>query len=232
MPTNKIDAENIELIDVSAIDESTLQSYPDWFILWIEQNNLAPPKVSSNNGKALACMLHHPGKHFNRETCDEWCIKFKILTDDCIQLFNKHEQWGLQTGRVRGKYYIPFPLKLSNKHKMRKNFQWDGTEEHKNIEVDKIKSTIQADYVDFPNDQWQLGHKNPESTDNSMNNLVLQPPIQAKYRDNFIFIDTLTKMPGPSQLKKSCENGDINLTDEQIYEYKKMFNELEQSRAS
>jgi hypothetical protein len=57
------------------------------------------------------------------------------------------------------------------------------------LEINKIKSTIKADYIDVSNDLWQLGHKNPDSTDNSNKNLVLQPPIQGKYRDNYIFID-------------------------------------------
>ena len=61
----------------------------------------------------------------------------------------------------------------------------------KNIEIDKIKSSIKSDYIDISNSLWQLGHKNPNSSDNTSNNLVLQPPIQGKYRDNYIFIDTL-----------------------------------------
>ena len=56
-------------------------------------------------------------------------------------------------------------------------------------EIEKIKSKIKSDYIESPNSQWQLGHKNPGSTDNSNVNLVLQPPIQGKYRDNYIFID-------------------------------------------
>ena len=63
---------------------------------------------------------------------------------------------------------------------------WDYNNFHvffpieKNNEIDKIKSTIKTDYIDVPNSLWQLGHKNPGSTDNSNENFVLQPPIQGK----------------------------------------------------
>ena len=154
--------------------------------------------------------------------------KFNITTKDSIQLFNKHNQWGITTnsGTERGKLYIMYPYALSNKHKMRKDFKFDGTEEEKNVEIDKIKSTIKADYVDVDNSQWQLGHKNPASTDNSNENLVLQPPIQGKYRDNYIFIDTLTKIPVPKKLVTMIEKKEIEFSPEQIIEYKKIFDKL------
>ena len=109
---------------------------------------------------------------------------------------------------------------------MRKNFNYDGTEEEKNEEINKIKSTIQHDYCDVPNSEWQLGHKNPGSTDNTKNNLVLQPPIQGKYRDNYIFIDTLTKFPMPNKLSGMIEQKEIEFTPEEIIKYKEIFDAL------
>jgi hypothetical protein len=109
---------------------------------------------------------------------------------------------------------------------MRKNFKFSGTEEEKNNEIDKIKSTIKTDYIDVPNSLWQLGHKNPGSTDNSNENLVLQPPIQGKYRDNYIFIDTLTKFPMPNKLEVMIEKKEIEFTAEQIMSYKQIFDKL------
>ena len=85
---------------------------------------------------------------------------------------------------------------------MRAGFVWNGTEEQKNIEIENIKAHIQGNYCDVPNKDWQLGHKNPDSGDNSSSNLVLQPPIQAKYRDNYVFLNTLTKMPTPKKFEK------------------------------
>lgn len=99
----------------------------------------------------------------------------------------------------------------------------------KNIEIDKIKLSIKNDYIDISNSLWQLGHKNPNSIDNSSNNLILQPPIQGKYRDNYIFIDTLTKFPLPNKLELMIKNKEIEFTEEQIISYKKLFDKLSAS---
>jgi hypothetical protein len=106
---------------------------------------------------------------------------------------------------------------------MRKDFKYDGTKEEQNIEVEKIKLTIKNDYIDVSNDNWQLGHKNPGSIDNTNTNLVLQPPIQAKYRDEYLFFDCLTKMPLPSKLNRLIQLNEIQLTPEQINEYLNLF---------
>ena len=109
---------------------------------------------------------------------------------------------------------------------MRKDFKFDGTIEEKYVEIDKIKSTIKHDYLEQPNIAWQLGHKNPGSTKNTDENLVLQPPIQCKYRDNYIFLDTLTKMPMPKKLQSMVKNKEIEFTREQVIQYKELFDNL------
>ena len=53
---------------------------------------------------------------------------------------------------------------------------------------------------------------------------MLQPPIQAKYRDRYIFIDTLTKIPTPSTLFQLDKNGDNPYTKPQLIELKKWLN--------
>ena len=216
-----------ELIDVTSITEIP-NEYPEEFIKFYSTNGLKPPNITTGNGKALSVMLKYNCYYWNRDTCDKFVKKFNIITKDSIQLFNKHNQWGIQTnsGTERGKLYIVYPYCLSNKHKMRKNFKFNGTEEEKNNEIDKIKSTIKTDYIDVPNALWQLGHKNPGSTDNSIENLVLQPPIQGKYRDNYIFIDTLTKFPMPNKLEVMIEKKEIDITQEQIIAYKQLFDKL------
>lgn len=218
---------NYKLIDIDSIEEIP-ENYPDDFNEYCYINSLKPPNITSNNGKALAVMLKHRYYYWNRDICDKFVDKFDIITKDSIQLFNKHNQWGIMTnsGTERGKLYIIYPYSLSNKHKMRKNFKFIGTEEEKDIEINKIKSTIKNDYIDVPNSLWQVGHKNPGSIDNSQKNLVLQPPIQGKYRDNYIFIDTITKLPMPSKLKIMIEKKEIELTREQIISYKELFDKL------
>lgn len=218
---------NYKLIDISIIDELPLD-YPEEFNQFCTTNDIKPPNITTGNGKALSVMLKYKYCYWNRENCDIFVNKFGIITKDSIQLFNKHSQWGIQTnsGSERGKLYIVYPFCLSNKHKMRKNFKFNGTDEEKYIEIDKIKSTIKTDYVEVPNELWQLGHKNPGSTNNSADNLVLQPPIQGKYRDNYIFIDTLTKFPLASKLEKMIEKKEVEFTPEQIASYKILFEHL------
>lgn len=212
----------VNIDNIISIDDK----YPEEFIIFCKENNLVYPKIITKNGKALFAMLKTPDCYWDRNTCDQFITKFQIETKDSIQLFNKHEQWGIKTSNERGKNYIVYPYQLSNKHKMRKDFKFDGTNEQKYAEIDKIKSTIKADYIDVPNELWQLGHKNPESEDNSANNLVLQPPIQAKYRDNFIFIDTLTKIPTPATIKATYSKGTCPYTKEQLKELKEFLNSL------
>lgn len=214
-------------VDVDLIDELPTE-YPNEFIEFCSKNSLQPPSITTGNGKALSVMLKYKGFYWDRDACDKFCNKFNIKTKDSIQLFNKHNQWGIQTnsGKERGRLYVVYPYLLSNKHKMRLNFKFNGDDTEKDIEIDKIKSTIKADYIDVENSLWQLGHKNPSSTDNSYNNLVLQPPIQGKYRDNYIFIDTLTKIPTPNKLDMMIKKKEIEFTLEQIIAYKEMFDRL------
>ena len=222
-----MNSDNLTLIDVDKIDELPSE-FPEEFTEFCRINDLKPPNITTGNGKALSVMITYKGNYWDRKTCDQFVEKFKIETKDSIQLFNKHNQWGIQTnsGIERGKLYIVYPYTLSNKHKMRKNFKFDGTDEEKNLEINKIKSTIKADYIDVGNDLWQLGHKNPASTDNSNENLVLQPPIQGKYRDNYIFIDTLTKFPTPNKLETMIRKNEVEFTPEQILYYKQIFDKL------
>jgi hypothetical protein len=222
-----IDPCDYKSINIDLIDKIP-NEYPKEFINFCAENDLKPPNIDTGNGKALSAMLNNKYCYWKSEDCEKFVKKFNIKTRDSIQLFNKHSQWGIKTnsGTERGKLYIVYPYALSNKHKMRKDFKFDGTQEEKNAEIDKIKSTIKADYIDVDNSQWQLGHKNPASTDNSNENLVLQPPIQGKYRDNYIFIDTLTKIPVPKKLSSMIEKKEIEFSPEQIIEYKKIFDKL------
>jgi len=222
-----MNSENLTLIDIDKIDDLPSE-FPEEFTEFCRINDLKPPNITTGNGKALSVMITYKGNYWDRKTCDQFVEKFKIETKDSIQLFNKHNQWGIQTnsGIERGKLYIVYPYTLSNKHKMRKNFKFDGTNEEKDLEINKIKSTIKADYIDVGNDLWQLGHKNPASTDNSNENLVLQPPIQGKYRDNYIFIDTLTKFPVPNKLEVMIERKEIEFSVDQIIKYKEIFDKL------
>lgn len=216
----------MKLINLKLVHEIH-HKYPSEFIRFCKYNELKFPNISTKNGKALCVMLHHRNYYWDRETCDLFIKKFNIQSKDSIQLFNKHEQWGIKTSHEKGKYYIVYPYSLSNKYKMRKNFKYTGNEDEKNMEINKIKETIQHDYLEIPNEEWHIGHKNPESPDNTRNNMILQPPIQAKYRDKFIFIDTLTKIPTPKTLKQMIKNNTCPYTKQQLIELKDFFFNLE-----
>ena len=227
-----IETHDYKLIDIDTIHELPTE-YPEEFNKFCKENDIKIPKINCATGIAWSVMLKYRYCYFNRDTGTELVKKFNIKTSDIIQQFNKANQNGIKTSsdmHDKGKNYIVYPYALSNKHKMRKDFKFDGTEEEKNTEIDKIKSTIKADYIDVPNNLWQLGHKNTDTTDNSNDNLVLQPPIQGKYRDNYIFIDTLTKMPVPNKLKTMIKKNEIEITQEQIADYLAIFTELHLSK--
>jgi len=227
--TKVVDEEGCNSLNLEKIDIDNVQKeyeYPNDFLEFVNKNNLKYPQKNTKTGKALLAMINNPYKYWKREHCDEYVKKYNIDTKDSIQLFNKHEQWGLKTSDEKGKNYIIYPYELSNKHKMRKNFVFDGTQEQKNNEINKIKSTIKNDYIDSPNNEWQLGHKNPESEDNSNCNLVLQPPIQGKYRDKYIFIDTLTKIPTPKTFMELYYSKQLLYTSKQLIDLRNFLNSL------
>jgi len=216
----------MERVKVEEIGKEFLKDYSNDIKAFFKEHNLKLPKISTGIGLGLSVMSHNPNKFWTRVETNLFVEKYGITTTDSIQLFNKHEQRGIKSSRERGKNCLIYPYELSNKFKMRKGFKFDGTEEQKNIEINKIKSTIKNDYIDVDNSKWQLGHKNPDTTDNSSNNLVLQPPIQAKYRDNYIFMDTLTKIPTPSKLISDVKSGNSPYTREQLQELIDGFNAL------
>ena len=214
-------------IDMDSITKIPTE-YPSEFDTFCETNGILPPQIDSNAGKALAIMLHHRDFYWTRKTTDFFCKKFNIDSKDSIQAFNKANQRGIKSNsdlRDRGKYYIVYPYEVSNKLKMRKNFKNNLTLEEQIKQIDHIKSRIQTDYLEVPNSEWQLGHKNPGASDNTVGNLVLQPPIQAKYRDNFIFRDTFTKFPMPHTLASMIDKKEIEFTKEQKAAYIEIFKE-------
>lgn len=205
-------------INLSIINENSIDKYPISFIKFCEEKKLRMPSLFSAHGKALAAMLNHPDYYWTRDDCNEFCRRFHINSKDSIQLFNKHEQWGPTQSSEKGKYYIVVPYMQSIKSQIRKNFNFSGTVSERNNMIDTIKQNIMNDYINVPNEKWQLGHKNPGCVNLSEKNMVLQPPIQAKYRDDYIFMDSITKMPSPKKLKKMMNQGECPYTDDQLYE--------------
>ena len=213
-------------INMTEVTPNMIKSYPDEFKQFVISNKLKLPNISSGNGKALAAMLNNKWKFWQADDCNAFCKKFDIQSRDPLQLFNKKAQNGFESCKERGKNYICYPYRVSNKWSMRQDFKYAGTEEDKTEEINKIKKNILEDYVNQPNESWQLGHKNPFSSDSSSANLVLQPPIQAKYRDRYIFIDTLTRIPTPDELSKLIKQGKSPYTKAQQRELRDILNNL------
>lgn len=215
----------MKLINIQQITDIP-SVFPIEFLLFCKNNDIKIPKYESGRGKALLTMVNNIDSYWTRVETDEFCKKFDITTRDSIQLFNKFEQIGLKTnsGIETGKLYIRYPYEVSNKLQMRKNFS--NLRDNIEQKITLIKDEILENYINIDVSKWQLGHKNPEITDNTSNNMVLQPPIQAKYRDNYIFIDSLTKIPVPKKLKQELKRNSINLSKQQIKDYIKVFQEL------
>ena len=216
---------NLKRINIENV-HSIPSKFSDEFMVFCKQNDIQPPNIGSNKGKMLACMLEHMNHYWDRYTCNAWVNKFQIQTRDSIQIANKFEQDGIKMINMRGKYCVQYPFEKTIKPEMRKGFKFDGNEEEKNRQINIIKKNIESDYVEVANSEWQLGHRNPGIPDSSQCNLVLQPPIQAKYRDNFIFIDTLTKIPVPHKLQSMLNKKEIQFSQYQIKSYIMLFNSL------
>ena len=194
--------------------------YPEDLAQFAALHKLTLPSPTTKIGVALIAMMlcKGNGKYFNRKTCMELFDRLHVRSDDAIQSFNKTDQLGIVRESVRGYYRIKFPLEISPKVKMRKGFSYDGTEESKNNAINSIKQNLLHDYINVPNEQWQAGHKHPQSGDNSPSNMVLQPPIQGKYRDNFIFINAFTKIPTVNKLKIMINKNESPYTKHDLHQ--------------
>jgi hypothetical protein len=189
----------MDLIDISDI-KNKYDKYPQEFKDFCKKNKLKAPNIKSNSGQLLCLLLNNKNKYANREILENFCKKLDIKTKDCIQCVNKVEQWGLKRYTCKkGLYNIPYPYEYYPIHLLkRKNFDY---KDEKDKKINLIKEEIKKNYLDIDNEKWQLGHKNPELADNTMKNMILQPPIQAKYRDRFICLDTFIRIPTPKELK-------------------------------
>ena len=205
-----------ELINIDNIKKIHL-CYSDEMKKFTEDNGIKLPGIKSMKCMAYSVMSHFPDNYFDRDTCTSLYKKFEMPTRDSIQHFNKIEQDGFVKDLGKGKYCIKYPYEVSNKWKMRGGFEYNGSEESKNKIINQIKKDIQQDYIDIPNNLWQEGHKHPDNGDNDFNrNGVFQPPIQAKYKDRYIFFDTLTKTPTVKQHIRLLEKGKSPYTDEEL----------------
>lgn len=213
--------------------EKPFDDYPKEFYEWCQANKITKyPNIKKNKlsagAQGLALLLHNKNQYVRRDDLNDFFKKLDIETKDSIQSVNKTEQWGLKRGDSSKKYWIPYPYQLGIKHLLRTKIE---DYEDKDSLVNAIKLNIKNDYLDVPNDKWQLGHKNPdEPNTDDKDNIVLQPPIQQKYRDKYIFIDSMTKIPTPKYLVQNNFNPYNEKQQREIYEaLRKKFEPLAES---
>jgi len=148
------------------------------------------------------------GAWFSRKALDEELEKYGLVSRDCIQSINKTEQWGLGNPESRKvgrdiEYRFTYPFKFVDVH-MKKRKNYGSMSLNRDEEIDLIKENIKKDYLDVPNDKWELGHRNPDIEDSGPSNLVWQPPIQGKYCNRYIFDSLgLMKHPTPKEISRN-----------------------------
>lgn len=192
--------------------------YPPDFVEFCEQRSIHLPKIDSDRGQSLALMAQpeNRGQRYldGRQDTDKFFAQIGSATPhlDSIQAFNKISQIGIKPAKIsKGKYALPFPFEADMTHvAKRKHATISGD---RDTQINAIKEYWRTSLVDVPNDQWQVGHLNPEIGDASEANLAYQPPIQARYRDKYIW-DSYFQLMYPTS-RELIENAEKYYTLEQ-----------------
>jgi predicted transcriptional regulator len=195
-------ADDLEMID------KLYWFYDDDLKDWSEKHNVKLPRLSSMRGQIIALLTDkkNQDKVFTRESLELFARKFGLESNDIIQHVNKTDQWGLVHKTEKRKYYsIPRPFEYCPCHvNKRMKFSSLVDEKEKEQHVERVKSYLKKYYIDVPACQWDLGHKNPHISDNSVNNLVIQPPLQRAFRDLYKFDDNGMKFcPTVEEIKRN-----------------------------
>lgn len=190
-----------ERIDVRPYN-TPFTEYTVEFLEFLDKNNIKAYSLKSNSGQGIALLTcqANRGKYVLREDLETFFtnIGMKTKNGDAIQYVNKCEQKGIKRGSIKGQYSIPYPFEYFPLHVMkRKNVKITGDKDEM---INATKEFIKVNYLDIPNNLWQVGHKDPNNMETT-NNLVYQPPIQGKYRDRYKFDNLgLTKYPTIAEL--------------------------------
>lgn len=187
---------------LKSVDKYT--TYSTDFLSWLKQNEKKfgakrPPKVSSKSGQIVALLTDekHRNLYFSRNLLEFFLNKINMKSKDAIQLINKSEQYGLKNDRptIDGElhYAVPHPFTFISTHITARSGSIDRSNQNKCVQ--RLKQWITQNYIEVPNHKWQSGHRDP-LLNVSDNNIVWQPPIQARFRDNYKFDEQgLTKWP-------------------------------------
>lgn len=195
-------ADKLERIDINNFTVPFTE-YSKEFMEFAAKHKINLSKLNTLTGQGIALLTceENRNKYALRNDLEKFYNTLNMETEDAIQCVNKCNQWGLKRLPAKGIYCIPYPFEYDSlKVEQRKNNKILGD---RNEQIDLIKKFIKTNYLDVPNEKWQVGHKDPTKADNT-NNLIYQPPIQGKYRDRYKFDNMgLTKTPTVKELSKN-----------------------------
>lgn len=190
---------------IDILSFSKFAEYSVDFKDFCDSNGITLPNINSIKGQVIALLTHEENRnlYIDRPRLDSFLKRAGFASRDSIQAINKTDQWGLVHVTEDRKYYkIPYPFQFTDLHLKKRNLAKIGGGRDEKINF--IKEYISVNYTDIKNDDWQIGHKDPNSTDSSEENLIYQPPIQGRYRDRFKFDDIgLTKWPTTRELENN-----------------------------
>lgn len=195
--------------DQKIVCESTFKNYYEFdseFLSFCKKNNITPPKLNTIKGQVIAlmtCQENH-NKLVTRELLNQFLDIIGMKSKDIVQAINKTEQWGLESTTYKRMYYtIPYPFSYVDIHIKKRKIKKTG---NKDEQIDLIKEWISKNYLEVPNNKWELGHMDPNNPNPSENDIVYQPPIQGRYRDRFKYDKLgLTKYPTPQELDENFD---------------------------
>lgn len=191
---------------VNEITFKKYTTYSDEFLSFCEENKIKIPNINSLKGQVVALMTNsdNRNKFIDRELLDKFIMIVNMNSKDVIQAINKTDQWGLKSETIKRKYYtIPFPFVFVDIHIKKRTLP---KLENRDDKIDFIKEYLIYNYIDIPNDKWEIGHMDPNDPDISEEKLVYQPPIQGKFRDRFKFDNIgLIKFPTPQELENNFD---------------------------
>jgi hypothetical protein len=191
------------------INEITFKKYTEYsdeFLSFCVENGIKIPNINSLKGQVVALMTYsdNRNKFIDRELLDKFIKIINLNSKDVIQAVNKTDQWGLKSETIKRKYYtIPFPFIYVDIHIKKRTLP---KLEKRDDKINFIKEYLIYNYIDIPNDKWEIGHMDPNDPDISEEKLVYQPPIQGKFRDRFKFDNIgLIRFPTPQELENNFD---------------------------
>lgn len=144
------------------------------------------PHINSLRGQALALMSQPEVRgqlHVGRKEAVQFFQTIEMSTQDAIQPFNK--AFGIKRlSLVKGLYCLDYPFVNDRVH-LDKRFHLQIDPANRQACIEEIKNWWRVHLLDVPNEEWHIGHLDPTVADTSTDNIVYQPPIQARYRDRF-----------------------------------------------